>query len=329
MGTPLRGNESPATPCIRFGRIALSEEVETFRHAMNRDIIALMKSLPDAVHGDALLFFMDTLAIPIIPQFDLFRNYFAPAWSIIYWTEKRLSPESNPSAEDRRNARTAHAMALFLHLLDDHLNDGQLPASHFNLLLRSQAWLRMQAALTGLSTQVADGQTIVREAANDYYGSIGSPPTTATFDGYCAHFRRQMATGLIAPSLLAGIMGGSDDFQHALRTAYGAFGIAWRLLDDWLDRVSDMHEGCRSAVYYGLPSEARALWDQGRRGPDPPQEQRIHQAIRLHNVGGTIRKRIRSELVSAIALLESIQMTGLADEIRCLAAPFTDGRGTP
>jgi len=78
-----------------------------------------------------------------------------------------------------------------------------------------------------------------------------------------------------------------------------------------------------------LPSEARALWDQGRRGPDPPQERRIHQAIRLHNVGGTIRKRIRSELVSAIALLESIQMTGLADEIRCLAAPFTDGRGTP
>ena len=80
------------------------------------------------------------------------------------------------TAADRSNARTAHAMALFLHLLDDHLNDGQLPASHLLLLLRSQAWWRMKTALNQMVADVATGERIVNDAFDAYYGSIGSPP---------------------------------------------------------------------------------------------------------------------------------------------------------
>ena len=59
--------------------------------------------------------------------------------------------------DDDHNAKVAHAMALFPHPLDDHLNDGQLATSHLTLLLRSQAWALMTNALKRLADGVEEG----------------------------------------------------------------------------------------------------------------------------------------------------------------------------
>ena len=74
-------------------------------------------------------------------------------------------------------------------------------------------------------------------------------------------FRRQMAIGMIAPILLSMKMTGNADFTRDIETAYGSFGIAWRLLDDIRDISSDIEKGAHSAIYLCLPKKVRTHWN--------------------------------------------------------------------
>jgi hypothetical protein len=311
---------------LRFGAVSARPELDAFRGELNRELIDLMQSLPAVLHADTVVFFLHDLKIAILPQFDYFRNYFTPAWSIVFWLE-RLPVRTAPLAEaDRQDARTAHAMALFLHLLDDHLNDGQLQASHLALLLRSQAWRRMHQALEGLRAGVATGAGIVEGALEAYYGSIGAPPAPATLEGYCAHFRDQMATGTIVPLLMASKMGYDKNFDDALVAAYGGFGVAWRLLDDWQDLEEDMRSGCRSAVYFAAPADIRRLWDGTPAGDPADRHQKIRTLLHRYGIGDLLKQKINAELTVAAATLERIHLAGLAEELRCLAGPLSAER---
>lgn len=312
----------PKVSLIRFGAVPDTAGTTTFRRALNQEILDLIRSLPLSMHTDAIVFFMQHMGASLIPAFDLFCNYYPPAWSILYWIEQREPPVTSLTSEDRRCAKTAHAMALLLHPLDDHLNDGQLPASHLTLLLRSQAWRCMHAALTALAVGVPDGDALVQGFLNDYYASIASPPVIASLEGYSTHFRNQMATGMIVPVLMACKRFADECFTAALKRAYGSFGIAWRLLDDLQDIESDRISGSRSAVYYCLPEGLRSQWaltadDISRQGGD-----RIADFIETHDVGDKIRAQVIRELNSAANISEEYGMRGLAAELRALARPL-------
>ena len=312
-----------ADPSVRFGQVTLTEEAALFRHAMNREMMAFFRSLPPSTHTDAVVFCMQHFRTPFFPAFDYFRNYPSPAWSVIHWIERHDAGRLRQAPEEGGLARTAHAMALFLHPLDDHLNDGQLPATHLHLLLRSQAWLRMHAALEQLALGVPEGAALVRGFIDAYYASIGAPPAMPTLDDYGTHFRNQMATGLIVPVLMAKMAAG-DAFAAAIETAYGAFGIAWRLLDDLQDMAADMASGSHSAIYFCLPAALQEQWDRPSRRDDRARYEAIMTAVKNGGVVETISDKIRTELMQAASAMEAVQMTGLAEELRCLAKPFTE-----
>jgi hypothetical protein len=132
-----------------------------------------------------------------------------------------------------------------------------------------------------------------------------------------------MATGMNAPVLLARRMGLPEAFTGSLTAAYGAFGIAWRLMDDWHDWKTDLAGGAHSAVYFALPPGIRPLWGH-RRPPDKTAKpsETIRHAVYQGGVRERLRERIRFELTSAAALLDGLQMAGMADELRCLAGPL-------
>jgi hypothetical protein len=308
---------------VRFGQVALTEDATVFRHAMNHEMMRFFRSLPPSTHTDAVVFCMQHFRTPFFPKFDYFRNYPSPAWSVIHWIGQHYAGRLPPAPEDNRLARTAHAMALFLHPLDDHLNDGQLPATHLHLLLRSQAWLHMHAALERLATRVPEGAALVRGFIDAYYCSIGSPPAIPTLEGYSAHFRNQMATGLMVPVLMAKMAAG-DAFAAAIETAYQAFGVAWRLLDDLQDMVTDMASGSHSAIYFCLPSAIQKQWDQPSRRDDRARYEAIRSAVKRGGIVDIITVKIRTELTRAASAVDAVQMTGLAEELRCLARPFTE-----
>ena len=310
-----------------FGAIDLSGRGNDFYRKFNNEIISLCETLPESIQTDALLFFMKYSGLSIGQKLLFFKNYYVPSWSIVFWLTQYF-PNNNESFQEKtKNAITAHSMAMILHSLDDHINDGELPASHLTLLLRSQAWMMMIHSLQSLSGGSNDCNGIISDFIDDYYSSILSSDDMNTLDDYCERFKKQMATWLIVPVLLAKTIKKGDEFSNGVQAAFESFGIAWRLLDDINDIQTDMKNGMHSAIYVCLPEKIRKLWGPSKRN-NPPIENAYHDTILNHIIDIGLIEKIQNmicrELQSAVSLSEIIQLNGLAGEFRYLLTPLKD-----
>jgi hypothetical protein len=316
---------------IDFGAVSLSEEEKKFCNELNREIISLCRSLPQPTQIDALLFIMQYWGIRFGHELDFFGYYYVPSWSIIYWLVRSVPKGMKFGQAVKRSAKTVHSMTLFLHALDDHLNDGEIPNTHLSLLLRSQSWLIMNNSLHSLAHGVDGGLEIVQGFIDDYYSSITSSKRLESLDNYCSHFRREIATWLIVPTLMARRMSPDPRFTDAIQIAHGSLTIAWRLLDDIQDIERDMMKGVHSSIYVCLPEEMRNRWDEGKEGGKDKRSlctEVILNHISENKVVDRITDRICSELESAASIADGWDMTGLADEYRALLRPLRN-KGDP
>ena len=255
-----------------------------------------------------------------------FVNYFyVPAWSILFWLHRSCPDNRKLAPKYLEDAKTGHTMAMFLHALDDHLTDGQLPVSHLALLMRSQSWMIMNQAFETLAKKVDKGPAMVSDFIDDYYSSIGTSEETESLDSYCDFFRKQMATWLIVPVLMAKRIGVNEEFARSVQTVYASFGIAWRLLDDLQDIEKDMMKGTHSSLYTCLPDDVRKRWDRvkvEKVNRNNGSAGKVLNYILRNGVIERIRQRICSELESAASRADSCDLAGFADELRCLSKPL-------
>ena len=312
-----------------FGEVQISDEQKQFCDLWSDECILLYKSLPESTQADATLFFAK-YARTRLAGFNLFRMYYAPAWSIIYWL-MQLDPDSRKlSPQDRQDAKIAHFMAMFLHALDDHLNDHQIAVTHLTLLLRSQSWVMMNTAMDCLAAEVESGPQLVSDLIDDYYASIGNSNEAASLDSYCDLFRQQMATWQIVPAMLTRRLSEDEEFSAAIQRAYGSFGIAWRLLDDVQDIKADMINGITSCIYVCLPNDMRQYWKQGRleekKSESEDRAEIVCSYIMQNNIIEHIKARICRELISAAAITDDCSLPGLANEFRSLLRPLQNGQ---
>jgi len=325
---------------VDFGKSTYSKAQKAFYDRCSAAILSLCRSLPESAQTDSILFLMQYGGMQFSGEWDFFARYHAPAWSILYWLSHDCAlPIERLEQEDVANAVTAHSMAMFLHSLDDHLTDGQVPVSPLTLLLRSQAWMIMNRAFRNLAGAVPAGEKIVRSFMDDYYSGIRNANGLKSLDSYCDRFRRQMATWMIAPVLLSVKMTGRSGFTRDIEMAYGSFGVAWRLLDDIQDVGEDFREGAHTACYFSLPETLRPYWgaslmENRSRAADNADIILCHMLE--HRLVEKMKEKICAELDRAALIVESHNLTGLAREFRCLAHPLTnEGRpqenchGTP
>lgn len=308
-----------------FGAVTLSDGERIFRSEMNHEIISLCKSLPQSAQTDALLFIMQYSGIRFGQELNFYGYYYAPSWSILYWLDQSAPNGTRLEQGVKRNARTAHSMTLFLHALDDHLNDSEIPTTHLSLLLRSQAWRIMNDALYSLADGVDGNHEMVRDFIDDYYSGIMSPEKVESLDSYCSLFRKQVATCLIVPILMAKKSTSDVRFTHAIQTAHGSFTVAWRLLDDIQDIGKDMMKGVCSSIYVCLSEDMRICWKKSaeeKKGKGSGCTEAILKYISENRVIERIKDRICKELESAASMANHYNMTGLADEYRSLLIPL-------
>jgi hypothetical protein len=313
---------------VDFGTVNLSEEEEAFRRELNREMLSFCEYLPKSMQTKAALFLVKYLHASFSDGLNFFNYFYAPAWSILFWLNRSWPDNGKLDPEYLKHAKTAHTMAMFLHAFDDHLIDGQLPATHLALLVRSQSWMIMNQAFGRLAKGVPKGTTIVSDFIDDYYSSIGTSDETESLDSYCAFFRKQMATCLIVPVLMAKRMHANEEFARSVQAAYSSFGISWRLLDDLQDIEKDMMKGIRSSLYTCLPEEIRKGWDRVKEEKADANSGSAGQVLNYvlaNGIIGRIRQRICSELESAASRADSCDMAGFADELRCLLRPLRNG----
>jgi len=307
---------------ICFGKVSLDQDQREFQKELNNEIISLCKSLPDPVHTDALLFFWNYLKIQIGEKINFCDYFYTPTWSFVFWLIQRSLEENALNQLDIENVKTGHSMAMFLHAIDDHLNDGELPATHLNLLLRSQAWTRMYQSMDALATDIDGDNAMVRIYLADYYSGILHSIDVESLDSYCDLFRKQMATGFIAPHLILKKLKSSEELVNDMLNAYGSFGIAWRLLDDINDIEEDILEGSHSAIYVCLPDPVKELWDEAAEDKKTNDLEVILNHFVETGVVEKVKERICSELESAAAISIKHDFNNLADEFRSLAQPL-------
>jgi hypothetical protein len=308
-----------------FGAVHLSDREKAFYKGFNSEIISLCNSLPESAQTEALLFLMKYSGLTIGRKLDFFKNYHVPSWSVIYWLT-RYSPDASVlSQKDIKNAVTAHSMAMVLHSLDDHLNDGELPASHLTLLLRSQAWMVMLNALKHLYDGLDKGRKIANAFLDEYYSSILGANYIDSLDSYCNLFRKQMATWLIVPALMMQKTTVDEKFANAVQVAFESFGIAWKLLDDINDIQIDMMQGTKSSIYVCLPEDIKIYWNQVAERNNDADFKVIFDCILEIRVVDELKARICSELESAASVVDCCNMIGLAEEFRCLLRPLKNG----
>jgi hypothetical protein len=314
---------------VDFGAVNLSQEEESFRAELNREMLSLCEYLPKSMQTKATLFLMKYLHASFNDGLNFVNYFYTPAWSILFWLCQSCPNNRKPDPKYVKDAKTGHTMSMFLHALDDHLIDGQLPVTHLTVLMRSQSWMIMNQALERLAKGVAKGPAIVDAFIDDYYSSIGKSDQTESLDSYCDFFKKQMATWLIVPVLMAKRMSADEEFSHSIHSAYCSFGIAWRLLDDMQDIEKDMKRGVHSSVYVCLNENLRRWWDkdlEGKRDKTNGYVQTIWSYVLENKVIDILKERACSELESAASRADSCDMTGFADELRCLLKPLRNGQ---
>ena len=310
---------------INFGAVNLTDGEKKFCSEWNKEIISLCKSLPESTQIDASVFLMKYSGLSFGVEINFFRTYYVPTWSIIYWLLESMPDDKVLEQDDIRNARAGHSMAMFLHALDDHLNDSEMPVTHLALLLRSHSWLTMNNAFTSLADGVDGGGKIIRGFIDDYYSSICNSGKIESLDCYCDLFRKQMATGMIVPVLMTKKITSDREFTNAIESAYGSFGIAWRLLDDIKDIKTDMLQGEHTSIYICLSEDIRRVWDKDTRekiGKENEYAMFIFNYIIENRVIEIINERICRELELAASIADDCDMTGLANEFRCMLRPM-------
>ena len=308
-----------------FGKITLSQRERNFYRRFNQGMVSFCRSLPASTQTDSIHFLMQYAGIPPGGELDFFARYYPPTWSILYWLSRdRTLWTRRLKKRDVSKAITAQTLAMFLHSLDDHLSDKQLSVSPLTLLLRSQAWTIMNQAFADLAEGLPGGKRTVRGFLDDYYSSLQDSREPKSLTSYGRLFKKQMAIGLVAPILFSMKLAGTSDFIRDLETAYGSFGIAWRLLDDIQDIRGDMEQRTHSAVYLCLSEKVKTLWNQ------PPRSSRagardgtkaILGHILEYRLIDKIKENIGAELEKAASRVEVHNLSGLAHEFRCLADP--------
>lgn len=299
---------------IAFGNVALSLDEQQCLKEMNRAIWRLPALLPSPLQTEATLYMQRHFV-----RFDLKKSihfcgmFYPPVWSGLYWINREYGVWNR---EELVQALQAQAVVMFLHMIDDHLVDSQVPLNNLSLQLRTEAYNFAYQTLESLARGVSGGEEILRGEFDSYFSGIHSPPSLNNYSDYCDLFRNQMATGMIALLLAARKAGIEKQILHASQS----FGLAWRLIDDYQDYMVDRQSGSKSAFYYSLAPGVRTNW---KRSMDPTDGlDQVDRELLHHNVPLNILGDIRNLL--DIAAEESINagLWGLSDQYYQLNAPI-------
>lgn len=300
---------------VNFGQVSLNNDQIEWFNTLNKQIPALCRQMPAGLQTTAIMTiqkYYTKYKLQNLLQF--FAKFYAPTWTILYWLQEE---HQILSAEEINTVLKGQAMAMFLHMLDDHLTDGHLHTDHLLLQLRTEAWTRYKSAVNTIASTISGGNQIADELISSYFSAIYHPPLTENYADYCNLFRKQIGTGLVLPILVA--HRAAIDVT-AMRSAYEDFCVAWRLLDDLRDCVDDALEGEKSSLSFFMASQD--LWEACAGKEQDSSEWQILTRYLEKQVFAPFIGEIYGFLSSAESTAQRIGLAGYANEFRQLSAAF-------
>lgn len=299
---------------VAFGNIKLSKEEDELYSLLNEQLLTLCRGLPESVQNNATIFLIEYSRYRFGEPFHFFEKFYMPTWTIIYHIASLKKHKESLTKEEFENAISAQAMAMFLHSLDDHLNDNELDTTHLLLLIRSQAYIKMLDHINKFCNNINDCNDIINNFINDYYQVMCNEIEVNSYNDYCERFRKEISTWYIIPTLTAKKL--NLDIVENMLKAFQSFGIAWRLLDDLNDFEDDLFSNTKSALYYSLPEKGKEIWSNAHMNIDHKEHvlKNICKFFEENKTIEKIRKRICDELDLASKYSNECNMHKLSEQ---------------
>ena len=302
---------------IFFGKIVLNPELEKLRQFMNLQVPQLCLTMPKHLQSPSILLLQRQYAgYSLINLKNFYDLFLPPVWTVIYWLHHN---GATLTRAELNTAAQGQAMAMLVHMLDDHLADAQLQVGHLILQLRTRAWQVYEDSYRMLARNITGGEKLAEELIDVYFSGVHAPPVSECLEDYMELARKEMATGLVIPMLIASRIGN----QIGIRQSLESFGIAWRLGDDLKDWVMDAKTGQITAIFHKFSKESRILWNSCKGMDDnAPEFGALYKHINENRVFDELKFRVRAELENASSVACELGLDGLASEYRTLAEPL-------
>jgi hypothetical protein len=311
-----------ALESLAFGEVRLAAEHQPLRNWLNRRVPAFCDRMPTGLRDSALLAVQAHLtryrACHVAAFYD---KYYPPAWTVIPFL---ASSRDGVDPSQVHDALGAQAAAMFLHLLDDHLTDGDIPVDNLFLQLRTEVWGEFRDALGRLAGSDQEANRTAELLVDLYFSHIHRPPERPDLTAYEEVFRGQAATSLIAPLLIAALAGYDAGQRRLIRSMYEEFCLAWRILDDLRDAAGDAAADRATAVFHLLPPESRGVWHEV--AGDPSDGERSDALLRVLRCAAysAAAHVIHTHLATAACVADELNLHGLGGQYRALALPLKE-----
>lgn len=307
---------------LAFGEVPLAAEHQPLRNWLNRRVLAFCDRMPAALRDSALLAVQAHLtryrACHVATFYD---KYYPPAWTVIPYLS---SSRDDAAPGQMHHALGAQAAAMFLHLLDDHLTDGDIPIDNLFLQLRTEVWGEFRDALGRLAGSDQEANQTIESLVDLYFSYIHRPPQRPDLAAYEKMFRGQSAISLIAPLLIAARAGYDTGQRRLIRSMYEEFCLAWRILDDLRDAAADAAADRATAVFHLLPPESRRVWHEVAMDPADGQRRDALLGILRYTAYPAAAHAIHTHLATAAGVADDLDLPGLGDQYRALAFPLKE-----
>jgi len=277
-----------------FGRVELTPAELELRAQLGEALLTVVAGLPAPLRAGATAF-LDVEARGRGPA-AILRKFPPPLWSPFLQFRERLAPELAAEAE------LGQALALLLHLLDDHLCDAQLRCEPALLQLRTRAWSRFEAAIARLVADVAGAGAFASLQIDRHFAAVDRARGAVELEAALASARGEMATWLIVPGVCAWRTGGVAA-RDALVGVLERLFVAWRIVDDLDDVADDARRGAVNLVLTALNDDCMAT-------------------DRLAAITAGLAGRARDELICAAAEADAHGWSRLGAQLIALAGPL-------
>jgi len=249
-----------------------SNEESSLYSELNLAMFKSIKQLPLSLQETVTLFLLEYSGIALSPN-EFFQKYPKAVWVIL----NDLINKYKYNDTIYKMSVQAQSMSLFIHSLDDHLCDGQIPLDLAKLHLRTTVWNVFEKTCGNLFSELRVEEDLYEENINIYFSS-SFLESVDSLDDYLNRSKRQSTLWQIVPLMLA-----ASEHRQSVQFIIEQFIMAYRIIDDLEDWKADAIAGEKSSIYFACSDGQKGVFSKKNQS-DEEYSSLLRQTIDDENI---------------------------------------------